>query len=182
MALRSQRTKLVLKDLGEPAMVKNMTPEQVAASISESGVHRYVMGRLVGIARGFVERRSEKDGEIFEGLSGMFRVVPADPAREELESGVLFIPDAFHNMVADALRPLKAQDVNASVTFAFEISSIRAENPAGYSWDFKPLIENAAGNPLDGVFAALPSPEQLKQLTDESRAERQGSGRKSGRR
>jgi len=145
MATRSQRSKLVLKDLGEPAMVKAQ-PENVM---------QYALGTLVGIATGFIERTDPKEGTIFEGLSGTFRSIPSDETKDELESGVLFIPDAFHNLVAATLRDLLKTDPNAQVKFAFEISSIRAKNPAGYSWNFKPMIESESENPLDAFIGSV---------------------------
>lgn len=148
MAERSQRTKLVLSDLGEPAIIKTR-PESERS---------YVLGTLIGTATKFVERKSLKqnaDGsqDIFEGLGGSFRSIPSDPEKAELESGVLFIPDAFHNVIANVLRPLIKEDGNGKVDFMFEVSTIRAKNPAGYSWDFRPMISIAAANPLDALIA-----------------------------
>jgi hypothetical protein len=143
MALRSQRSKLVLKDLGNPDEIKS-APE---------AVRRLVLGTLVGIADGFIERTNPKDGEIMEGLTGQFRSIPANEASEELESGILFIPDAFHNLIAATLRSEKAKDANAKVNFAFEIAAVRANNPQGRSWDFKPMIESETENPLDAFMA-----------------------------
>lgn len=142
---RSQRTKLVLKDLGEPAMIKAQ-PENVRTM---------VLGTLVGIASGFVERKSPDGVDVFEGLSGQFRSIPADATRDELESGVCFIPEAFHNMIAAPLREMLKNDANAQLRFAFEVSSVRANNPAGYSWDFKPKIEAETANPLDDLLTDI---------------------------
>jgi hypothetical protein len=145
MAL-AQRTKLALKDLGDPAMIKTQ----------DEKVKKFMLGTIVGIATGFTSRANPKDAtEVFEGLAGSFRSIPADGKREELESGILFIPDAFHNMIATPLRKMLAADANAQLRFAFEISSVRASNPAGYSWDFVPKIEAAGGNPLDDLIADI---------------------------
>lgn len=142
---RSQRTKLVLKDLGEPAIIKTL-PDSVTI---------HLLGTLGGIATGFVERKSPDGTDVYEGLAGSFRSIPSDPAKDELESGVLFIPDAFHGMIATPLREMLKQDPNANLRFAFEVSVIRAKNAAGYSWDFKPKIEASAANPLDELFDNL---------------------------
>ncbi|MDE2020106.1 MAG: hypothetical protein KGJ13_07210 [Patescibacteria group bacterium] len=145
MAL-SQRTKIVTKDLGDPSIIKTLPDD----------VKRHMLGTIVGIVTGFVERGNPKDPtEKFEGLSGQFRSIPADDKRDELESGVCFLPDAFHNMVAGPFRKMQDTDKNAQLRFAFEIYSIRAQNPAGYSWEFKPKIEAAGGNPLDELIADL---------------------------
>ena len=145
MAMISQRSKLVLKDLGNPDEIKSH-PETV---------RRLVLGTLIGKADGFVQRANPKDGEIMEGLSGMFRSIPAKPDADQLESGVLFIPDAFHNLIASTLRKQQTDDPNATVDFAFEVASIRATNAQGRSWDFKPLIEQKADNPLDRLVSAI---------------------------
>lgn len=145
MALRSQRSKLVLKDLGNPDEIKSQ-PENV---------RRMVLGTLIGIADGFIERTNPKDGEIMEGLIGQFRSIPALETAEELESGILFIPDAFHNLIAATLRQEKAKDPAAKVNFAFEVAAVRANNPQGRSWDFKPLMESESENPLDAFVGAV---------------------------
>jgi hypothetical protein len=142
---RSQRTKLVLKDLGEPAIIKTF-PDSTTT---------FMLGTLGGIATGFVERKSPDGTDMFEGLAGSFRSIPSDPTKDELESGVLFIPDAFHQMIATPLREMLKNDPNANLRFAFEVSVIRAKNPQGYSWDFRPKIEAAAANPLDELFDNL---------------------------
>jgi hypothetical protein len=144
MAL-SQRTKLVLKDLGEPAIIKTLP----------DNIRLVMLGTLGGIATGFVERKSPDGLEKYEGLAGQFRSVPSDPERDELESGVLFIPDAFHSMIAKPLRDLLSRDPNAQLRFMFEINVIRANNPAGYSWEFKPKIDAEGKNPLDELFTEL---------------------------
>lgn len=148
---RSQRTKLALKDLGEPAMVKTIVdPKEKAKG--------YFLGTLAGIATGFVTRKNPKDEtEVFEGLAGTFRSIPGTDDRDELESGILFIPDAFHNMIAVPLRQMLSQDPNSQLKFAFEIRSVVANNPAGYSWDFTPLADPDAKNPMDEFLSTLGS-------------------------
>jgi hypothetical protein len=141
----SQRTKLVLKDLGNPDEIKSQ-PDTV---------RRMVLGTLVGRAGGFIERTNPKDGEVMEGLTGEFRSIPANPEADQLESGVLFIPDAFHNLIASKLREAKKADANAVINFAFEVASVRATNPQGRSWDFKPMIDAGEENPLDKLVSAL---------------------------
>jgi hypothetical protein len=141
---RSQRTKLTLKDIGEPAMVKTLPADQ----------NQYVLGTLVCIVSGIIKRTNQKAGmpgepDTFEGLAGSFRVIPSDPKKDELESGILFVPDAFHNMIAQEFRTMSVNDENAKVKCAFEVSSIRAANPAGYSWDFRPMGDALSSNPID---------------------------------
>lgn len=144
---RAQRTKLALKDLGDPTMVKTLPEGQRVKP-------GYFMGTIIGIASGFVNRKNEKTGEAMEGLGGSFRFIPSVEDRDELESGILWIPDAFHNMVADKLRNALKADENSKVNFAFEVTSIGAQNPAGYSWQFQPKFDQV-DNPLDELMAAV---------------------------
>lgn len=143
----SQRTKLALKDLGDPAMVKTL-PEK-------DRDRGYFLGTVAGIASGFATRKNDKDGTTMEGLAGTFRMIPSVEDRDTLESGILWIPDAFHNMIAAELRNAQKTDENATVSFAFEVTSITAKNPAGYSWDFRPLAKPGAANPLDEFLASV---------------------------
>jgi hypothetical protein len=165
--MRSQRTKLTLKDLGTPALVAAMSPEDLGKSGG-----KYIMGYLTGKASGFVVRAKEKPepGEKpeYEGLAGIFVMVPSDPNKEELESGVLFIPDAFHNLIASQLREVQASspDKGGVVEFVFEVASIAAKNPAGYSWEFKPAIPFKGKHLLDDTLAVVRKlqADKMKQL------------------
>jgi len=159
MTTRSVRGKLVLKDLGNPDAIKTQ-PENI---------RRLVLGRLVGIAEGFVERTDPKTSEKFEGLAGIFRSIPADSSEDELESGVLFIPDAFHTLIASQLRDAQKNDPSARINFAFEVAAIRASNPQGRSWDFKPLWEQQE-NPIDKLLKLQPMPAAPAAIEDKSGA------------
>lgn len=150
MAEREMRTKLALKDLGKPDMVKVMTEEQLKATGG-----KYNMGLLLGKADGVVSRTDDKSGQTYEGLSGTFIMQPSDPNLPELESGILWIPDAFHNLVSAKLREAQKDDPNAECEFAFDVASIKANNPAGYSWSFTPAIPFAGKHPLDAMMAGI---------------------------
>lgn len=167
--MRAMRTKLTLADFPTPpAMIKTMTAQDLAKAGG-----RLVMGRYVGIATGFVVRTKPDKSETFEGLKGQFRLIPADPEKDEVESGVCFFPDAYHNMIAGGLRTaLKAftdengkeayGDPNGSVQFGFEVSAIPAKNPQGYSWQFLPLLPPKVASPLDhlvGEIASIKTPQ-----------------------
>jgi hypothetical protein len=158
---RSQRSKLALKDLGNPSLIKVMSDDQLKVSKG-----KFILGYLIGKASGFANRSDPKTGDQFEGLTGTFATIPVDDSVDELESGVLFIPDAFHNLVAARLREAQKADPGAVVEFAFEVGSIKAQNPAGYSWDFKPAREFAGVDPLAGLSKEVSAlrDQRLKQL------------------
>lgn len=147
---RSWRGKLTLRDVGSPELVKTLTAEQIHANGG-----KYILGYLSGKATGFIKRTNPKDNVEMEGLAGSFWCMPADASREELESGILFIPDAFHNLVADALHQAQEKDEHASVEFAFEVSSIPAKNAAGYSWDVKPVLKFSGVHVLSDTMAKV---------------------------
>lgn len=166
---RAQRTKLTLADIGNASRIKGATPDQIAAWNAENGFgdkinNKLILGRFVGIAEDFVERTSADKTQKFEGLKGQFRVVPSDAAAEELESGVCFFPDAFHTMIAAPLRKVRESDPHASARFGFQVAVIPAKNPAGYSWEFQPLIQADGINPLDELVSQvakiMPPPER----------------------
>lgn len=145
MAGRAQRTKITAADsFGNPAIVKD-----------PNSPNPYVLGMLIGRVDKLVERKSPKDGEIFEGLGGHFLSIPSDPALEEIESGVLFIPDAFHNVLRAQLKAAQAEDPAAVVEFTYEVASIRANNPAGYSWQYTPGSDFQGTHPLRNLIQSV---------------------------
>lgn len=137
------RGKITLAALGDPGRVKTLSVEELAKSKG-----KYFLGTITGRATGFVTRTDDKKQETFEGLKGTFVALPADPERETIESGVLFIPDAFHNMVAEELRHAQKDDEDAVLEFSLEFYSIIAKNPAGYSWHAESAIKRKGKHPL----------------------------------
>lgn len=164
---RSVRTKLTLKDLGEPGSIKALPDD----------IKTYSLGRLIGICRDTLSRTDDKTGEKYEGLKGEFRSIPSDPekakGRVELESSILYIPDAFHSMITQQLTAAQKIDPSAEVIFVFDVTAIRASNPAGYSWDFKPVLGKAE-NRLDAlaseVTKQLGGPAKAPQIADTAKA------------
>lgn len=155
---RSQRTKLTLGDFGNASVVKldpNGQADPAIKMVLDKNKGRYPMGIILGNASGFVKRTSQKDDTTFEGLAGEFRFIPADKARDELESGVLFIPDAFHNLIAAKLRKALEADPNAKCKMALAVSSIPAKNAAGYSWDMMPLTAPEPNNAIDELLSDI---------------------------
>lgn len=141
-APRMQKGKLTLADLGAPALVKTLPAEKKPQG-------RYYVGRILGRAVDFLERSNPKEPEEkFEGLRGNFIMQPSADGMEELESGVLFLPDAFHNLVAQPLRIAQKTDANATLEFALDVFSIEAKNPAGYSWTMQPALPPEGKHPL----------------------------------
>lgn len=173
----AQLSKLTLKDMGEPQIIKTL-PETT---------REMLLGTLYGKASDFVKRTLPDGSNEMEGLRGNFRVIPIDVHGEVQdskgrESAILFIPEAFHNAIADQLRsakgldsagvqiPGRPLDPGAEIMFIYDVTVIRAKNPQGYSWMFKPAKEYTK-SPLDdlviehkAIKAALPKPTAAKQI------------------
>jgi hypothetical protein len=150
---RAQKSKLTLGDLGAPGLVNTLPADQLVNG-------KYFVGTILGRASGFVERANIKTEEIMEGLKGTFVMVPSEPRMGEMESGVLFVPDAFHNLLSTPLRKAQDTDNKAALEFALEVYSIKAKNPAGYSWEMYPAVPFTGKHPLDDLMkkvAALPA-------------------------
>lgn len=124
--IRAQRGKITLTD------IKGMAG---AVSLANGPV---VIGYLSGKAMSFIKRKNLKTDEDMEGISGNFVGMSAFPEAEDIESGILFLPDAFHNIIASELRASQAKEPDSVLSFALEITMIPAKNPAGYSWQLKP--------------------------------------------
>lgn len=155
----AQRGKITLATLGEPSIIKTMDEKTLS----------FELGVILGEASDVVERSNPKDGSIIEGLKGQFRAIPTDEKRDTVESGILFIPDAFHVRIAEPIREAKAAgDKQFKIKFAFKVMVIRANNPQKYSWELKPVLEDEGKNPLDALQAeyekALAAPPKQKAI------------------
>lgn len=150
----AQRTKITLSSLGDPAIIKTM----------DDNVRKHKMGVIMGEATDLIERTNPKDNAVMEGLKGMFRAIPDDEKNEPMESGLLWIPDAFHEQIAQQIRNAKANgEINFKVKFAIEVTVIRANNPQKYSWELLPMIDTEVKSPLDELQALYEAAKQ-KQL------------------
>lgn len=150
MVEREILAKLALKDLGNPAYVTTMTD----AELSKANGKHY-MGMLIGRASTVIKRTDPKTDEEREGLAGTFIMRPSKEGEAEKESGLLWIPDAFHNLVAGKLVEAQKTDPQANIEFAFDVSSIKATNPRGYSWQFIPAVPFEGKHPLDDMISRI---------------------------
>lgn len=136
------KSKIVFKDLGEPAAVK----------LLKDGENKLLLGTIMGIARDIKISKAADGMTEFKGLKGEFEAVPADAERPTVKSGVTFLGDAFQ---ADIVAMLEAEDGPESVAFAFEVYAVKAKNPAGYSWALAPLLKAEASDPLAALRAEV---------------------------
>lgn len=169
--------KLTVKTLGcNPIMVKTLPPEQTKLALC----------RLFGKAAE-VKTMQSKDPAgnptvhtffvgIFEGMNLQDGTV--------LRSGKLFLPKGISEVVENAINTAQAKDDKASVSFAFEIRSVKATNPIGYSYEAVALKDPAAEDELAEMrkaIAQLPTHEQKLALKQGGRDAKQieGQTRKS---
>lgn len=152
------RGKIVLKEIGNP--------KAVLASADAKAKH--VLGMVFGIATGVKRVPNKTDPtKLDESLSGDFETRPSDTANfEVVRSGKLYLPEGMHNMIASRL---EGENPAKSVQFAIEVATIKAQNPAGYTWSFTPKLETSEADPLkalrDAVEASKPAQVEHKPAT-----------------
>lgn len=147
---RQSRTQMAITDLGNAAHVKSIS----APDLTKMG-GSYPIGVLLGKADGLVTRTDKKDGSSYEGLSGLFLMIPADKTKSELSSTILFIPDTPHDQVAVKIRAMVSPEKGAVIEFAFDLSSVPSKAPSGYNWQFKTLIPFDEQYLLDDTIATV---------------------------
>ena len=138
---------------------KDMNPKQILATADT--IRQLDLGVLLGQANAVISLTSPT-GDLLEGLSGRFKFQPfanGVAAGEPLISYVLWLPSGMGTDLFELPREKEP------VEFAFIMSAHKADNPAGYEWGMKPLIETSASDPLALLESklvaakALPSPE-----------------------
>lgn len=158
-----QLTKLAIKNIGNPKAV-TMLPE---------GTNQLLLGTIAGVATGVKKTKMPDGVTVLMGLSGTFEGTPADPKADVISSGVCYLPDAFQGPIIDLLSDVVNADGEVakegahSAAFAYEVYSIKATNPQGYSYMLKSAIEASEADPLAelrGKLAALKANSALAQI------------------
>jgi len=141
MANTTVKSKVVFKDLGDPAKVKDVKDAE-----------QLLLGTIIGSATGIKLSKGADGITEFKGLKGTFEATPSDPERDIIRSGVAFLGDAFQ---ADIVALLESDNPPESVAFAFEVYSVKATNAAKYSWALRPMISASANDPLAAIKAQM---------------------------
>lgn len=158
------RSKVVTKDLGDP---KSFGTDR----LKKDG--RILLGMIGGIANAVSARKTDPkdDTKLSYGLSGSFRAIPADDKLPIVESGLIYLRDEMHGVIASQLRnqPSGTNPEGAdNVKFLFNIYLIPASNPAGYTFEHEPLSTGVDGvevvDPLAIVFQSHAGADKPKQL------------------
>lgn len=119
-------SKLTIKTLGcNPSMVKTLKKEQ--------GV-KLAIARMYGKASAVKYQEDKENGKMYTYFAGTFEGVNLQDGTV-LRSGKMFLPEGISNVVETAIKAAQEKDDKASVSFAFEIRSVQATNPIGYSYE-----------------------------------------------
>ena len=113
-------------------------------------VSAQVLCRIYGKAQGLKHGEDKVRGDVWTALQGTFEGVNIQDGSpkygQTLQSGKLFLPAGIQDVIEGAVREIEnsSNAETASVVFALEISSVKAENPIGYSYQAKNLVARPA--------------------------------------
>lgn len=142
--------KLSIKTMGaKPDMVK----------LADDADARYPLVRVIGVARG-IKSATGNNGDPVFGLTGQFQGTNLKTGEKSV-SGVLYLPGGILELIMDPVEAILNGDdrvaKQAGVKFAMDIFSVKASNPAGYSFSANNLIDTAQVNPLAEIEGAVGS-------------------------
>lgn len=121
--------------------------------------------RMYGRATGLKYVDNKSTGTIDTKFTGTFEAVNLQNGNL-FRSGVLYLPKGVSEMLESAVNSANKDDAAGSVDFAFEIRSVKASNPIGYSYEAVPLIKPAEADELEQLREKfLPTPSQQKALS-----------------
>lgn len=106
---------------------------------------------ILGEASGIKQVDDPAHGTIHEALTGRFQATNCETG-DVVRSGMLYLPKGIHETVTAAVKKAEDGDV---VRFALRVRSVRAENPAGYSYEAVPLLKPEESDPLDKLAAEI---------------------------
>lgn len=140
--------KLSIKTMGaKPDMVK----------LAEEADARYPLVRIIGVARG-IKSATGNNGDPVFGLTGQFQGTNLKTGEKSV-SGVLYLPGGILELIMDPVEAILNGDdrvaKQAGVKFGLDLFSVKAANPAGYSFSATNLIDTAQVNPLAEIESAV---------------------------
>jgi hypothetical protein len=138
------------------------------------GSNRQVLCRIYGKAQGLKHGEDKQRGDVWTALQGTFEGVNVQDGSEDygktLRSGKLFLPGGIQDVIEGAVKDIakSASAETASVVFAVELSSVKAANPIGYSYEARNLVPRTTQDEMAtlrqmvedkaGKLKALPAP------------------------
>lgn len=111
------------------------------------------LGTIIGVAaRESIRQNVEKPDEPYIGLTGNFRCIriAENNTTEITQSGTCYLPDSWLEPILMVLK-----EGSTAVQFAYDVFIEKADNPAGYGWILKPLIEASGSDPLAALAAKV---------------------------
>lgn len=133
----------------------------VAAKVASEESGKLALARLYGKVSGLKYQPDTKsEGAFHTAFSGNFEGINLETG-EVYRSGLLYLPKGISEIMESSFKKLLA-DVGdtASITFGFEIRSVKASNPIGYSYEAQalksPEVEDELAQ-LRGQMQALPA-------------------------
>lgn len=130
--------KLSVKTMGcNAAAVKGM-PEGQKAELC----------RIYGMVMDVEQKEDKfKEGAFVTKFQGTFEGINLETG-EIFRSGVLYLPAGISETMEAAFKQIQLQDKTAQVQFAFEIRSVKAGNPIGYSYEAQAIRRPSKDDPL----------------------------------
>lgn len=143
--------KLTLKGMG-------CKPQKVTALEGERG--KMALAHIIGKAQE-VRYQDDKSGSgtIHTFFVGNFEGVNLETG-DVYHSGKLFLPRGISELVEAAIKEAQKTDKNASVSFAFELRSVKANNPIGYSYEARALKKPEQEDELGELRKLLAAPKK----------------------
>jgi hypothetical protein len=155
--------KITVKDVGAQ-------PELILGN--EDPKARHPLMRVYGVARRTKVKSltNPNTGEVshYEQLNGDFRAINAKTG-ERFQSGILYLPEGIHELIADPLKSAAENNESAEVTFALDIWSERRNNLSKYGYGAtvlgEPTVPDAIAaleKSIEHSAPALPAPKSSK--------------------
>ena len=138
-----------------------------AAKVASEDSGKLALARIYGKASGLkYQADTRSEGNFHCAFVGNFEGVNLETG-EVYRSGVLYLPKGISEIMESTFKKLKAEAEKegasadtVSITFAFEIRSVKASNPIGYSYEAQAL-KNAEKDDelkeLRALMASLPA-------------------------
>lgn len=139
-------SKLTIATLGcNPSKVKTLAADSLELQNGELPIAR-LYGKLTDVRY----QDDKAKGQVYTYFVGTFEGINMETG-EVMRSGKLFLPRGISELVEDATKKARAIDEKASISFAFEVRSIKATNPIGYSYKVLALKSPEAEDELKTV-------------------------------
>jgi len=115
---------------------------------------------IFGEASGIKQVDDPTHGTTHEAIVGRFQANNAETG-EMTRSGMLYLPKGIHETITSAVKNAEEGEL---VRFALEVRAVRADNPAGYSYEAVPLLKPSEHDPLGELAAQLLAGRETKAL------------------